>query len=679
MPGPVLPVVVVGAGYTGLGTAVGLQEAGITGFTVLDRARPEPGSWRDDTIALFGLGAHVMFGSEVTRIELDDDVWIVDLEGGQRVTAHTVVLATGSVGGSPDIPGLDGYTGKVLDAAEVGDGAGLAGLRVAVVGNSAAAASILPVVVRNAATVKLFQSSPDWILPRPSGRIGQLLDRTLRDETRQAWFSGRRPKSRGLLEVVAQRNLRRRVPDPWIRRQLTPLRLTGRPNVVVTDEFLTALQARNCKLVTWPIARFSGGGIRTAEGIDHQCDAVIFASNPDAGSSTERVSVVGARRRKLKQAGSIPTTVAGFPNLFIADPPTTEPSRDSARKTQARINAVVGGVSLALRSLDATGTVVVEASRRTKATAALTAIGLRPVLSRARLDKTGKPGVLLARQIVSTIMAIGGSMPRGTEVARLRDPLRGEWVRAGAALSADDPGPVILYVHGSGYVICSAKTHRSMVARLSEATGLPAFTVDYRLAPEHLFPAAADDVRAAYDWLLERGHAAQDIVVAGDSAGGHLAVDLLIENHRLGVPQPGAMALFSPLLDLTLGLAAEREKVQPDPVITAAAAKHLVDKYTRAEPADSPRLRLSFPPGITLPPILIQAGGVEFLAADAQQLAHMIEQAGGQCDLQVWPGQIHVFQALPRLIPEANPALSEAARFITGVLTHRPSRTARTA
>lgn len=679
MTGSTLPVVVVGAGYTGLGTAVGLQEAGITDFTVLDRTRPAPGSWRDDTIALFNLDPHVKFGNDVTRIALDGDVWIVDTEAGQRFTARAVVLATGSADGNPDIRGIEGYTGKILDAARIGDGPELAGLRVAVVGNSAAAASVLPVAVRNAASVKLFQSSPDWVLPRPSGRIGQLVDRTLRRETRQAWFAGRRPKTRGLLEVVAQRNLRRRVPDPWIRRQLTPLRLTGRPNVVVTDEFLTALQAPNCKLVTWPIARFSSGGIRTAEGIDHQCDVVVFASSPDAGSTIAVVPVVGAQRRKLKPTDRVSATVAGFPNLFLADLPATEPSRDSARKTQARINAVVGGVSLALRTADIAGTAVPEASRRTKATAALTAIGLRPVLSRARLDKTGKPGVLLARQIVATIMAAGGSMPRGTEVVRLRDPLRGEWVRAGSALSGDDPGPVILYIHGSGYVICSAKTHRSMVARLSEATGLPAFTVDYRLAPEHVFPAAADDVRAAYDWLLERGHAAQNIVVAGDSAGGHLAVDLLIENHRLSVPQPGAMALFSPLLDMTLGLAAEREKVQPDPVITATAAKHLVDKYTRFEPADSPRLRLSFPAGISLPPTLIQAGGAEFLAADAQELARMIESAGGQCDLQIWPEQIHVFQALPRLIPEANAALSEAARFITGVLTQQTLRTAQTA
>ncbi|MEU9805217.1 alpha/beta hydrolase fold domain-containing protein [Mycobacterium sp. NPDC050853] len=679
MPGAVLSVVVVGAGYTGLGTAVGLLEAEVTDFMVLDRARPEPGSWRDDTIALFRLGRHVEFGNDVTRIALDGDDWVLDTEAGQRFTARTVVLATGSVEGSPDIRGIENYTGKIIDAAQVGDGADLAGLRVAVVGNSAAAASVLSTVVRKATSVKLFQSSPDWILPRSNNRFGDLVDRTLRRETRQAWFSGRRPKSLGLLEVVAQRNLRRRVPDPWIRRQLTPLRLTGRPNVVVADEFLTALQAPNCKLVTWPIARFSTGGIRTAEGIDHQCDVVVFASNPDAGSTTAAVPVVGARRRKLKPADRASVTVAGFPNLFIADLPAAEPSRDSARKTQARINTVVGGVSLAIRAVDTAGAAVPSPSRRTRATATLTAIGLRPLLSRARVDKTGRPGVLLARQIVSTIMAVGGSMPRGTEVTRVRDPLRGEWVRAGAALSADDVGPVILYIHGSGYVICSAKTHRSMVARLSEATGLPAFTVDYRLAPEHVFPAAADDVRAAYDWLLERGHAAKDIVIAGDSAGGHLAIDLLIENHRLGVPQPGAVALFSPLLDLTLGLAAEREKVHADPVITAEAAKHLVDKYTRFEPADSPRLRLSLPAGISLPPTLIQAGGVEFLADDAAELAQMIERASGQCDLQIWPGQLHVFQALPRLIPEADPALHEAARYINGVLTQQPLRTARTA
>lgn len=271
-------------------------------------------------------------------------------------------------------------------------------------------------------------------------------------------------------------------------------------------------------------------------------------------------------------------------------------------------------------------------------------------------------------------MTAGSPMPTNVRIDRVREQgLRGEWVHAP---DSDHDGPVIFYIHGSGYVVCSSRTHRRLVARLSQASGLPAFSLDYRLAPEHPFPAAADDVRAAYQWLLSTGHAAKDIVIAADSAGGHLAVDLIAENHRMGVAQPGALVLFSPLADLTLGLSAERERDAPDPIISAAAARRLVDCYTAAQPVDSPRLRLALGPGVMLPPTLIQVGGREMMVADAEHLELMITRAGGACELQVWPGQVHVFQALPRFSSEATAAVREAARFITATLAARSELTA---
>nr|WP_217901097.1 MULTISPECIES: alpha/beta hydrolase [unclassified Rhodococcus (in: high G+C Gram-positive bacteria)] len=293
----------------------------------------------------------------------------------------------------------------------------------------------------------------------------------------------------------------------------------------------------------------------------------------------------------------------------------------------------------------------------------MTRLMLRPMTN---LLPTSRSGIEFSRRLVATSMNLFGPVPKGTRVDIVGDgPVRGEWVRAPGLT----PGPrVILYIHGSAYVICSARTHRGLTARLSSATGLPVFTVDYRLAPEHPFPAAADDLESAYRWLLGQGYDAANIVIAGDSAGGHLAADLLIENDRTGTPQPGAMVLFSPLVDLDFELSARMERTRKDPMISAKAARGLVALYTEGHDADLPRLRLDLALARDLPPTLIQVGGVEMLRGDARHLHSMIDAAGGRSELEIWPDQMHVFQALPRLIPEAAHALERAAEFITHAL-----------
>ncbi|MFI6165167.1 alpha/beta hydrolase [Nocardia sp. NPDC051052] len=306
------------------------------------------------------------------------------------------------------------------------------------------------------------------------------------------------------------------------------------------------------------------------------------------------------------------------------------------------------------------------ASARSTLAAAATQIGLRPLNNAVPMNATG---VWFARKLVATFMAVGGPVPRGTAVTPVRSgPVRGEWVRAAGVCFGRQ---AIYYIHGSAYVICSARTHRGLAAQLSRKTGLPVFVTDYRLAPEHRFPAAADDIEAGYRWLLERGYAADDLVIAGDSAGGHLALDLLIENDRHRIPQPAAVAMFSPLFDLTLRLAAEQERRHRDPLISAEAASRMPREYTQGLPDDLPRLRLTVPQGMPLPPMLIQVGGTEMLRADARALCEMVRAAGGSCELEVWPGQVHVFQALPTLVPEADQALTRAAEFLRAALADR--------
>ncbi|KFZ84060.1 alpha/beta hydrolase [Amycolatopsis sp. MJM2582] len=288
---------------------------------------------------------------------------------------------------------------------------------------------------------------------------------------------------------------------------------------------------------------------------------------------------------------------------------------------------------------------------------ALTSAFVRPI---ANAIPANRAGVAFSRAFIASSLWLASPPLKGS---RIEPGIRGEWVRAPGT---SEGNAVVLYIHGSGYALCSARTHRGLTTRVSAGTGLPVFACEYRLAPRHRFPSAADDVRAAYDRLLDQGY--RRILVAGDSAGGHLAVDLaaqLLREHR---EPPAALALFSPLFDVTFGLAAERERMSPDPMISAAAAAQLVGLYTVDADLASERLRFAFDDIKGFPPTIIQAGGREMLAADAIELARALRRAGADCELDVVPGQMHVFQALTRFIPEAAPAMERACRFLTGNL-----------
>lgn len=306
-------------------------------------------------------------------------------------------------------------------------------------------------------------------------------------------------------------------------------------------------------------------------------------------------------------------------------------------------------------------------SRRSRGAGAISGLTLRQIS--AVLPPERAWGLWASRQIVARLMAAFGPSLAGVSVEPVHTTtpdgraVVGEWVRGPGVEYGRD---AIYYLHGSGYALCSPRTHRRLTGWLSRMTGLPVFCVDYRLAPLHRFPAAADDVRAGWDWL--RGRYAPDrLLVAGDSAGGHLAVDLLLQPEVAAAP-PAGLVMFSPLYDLTFALARARERRRRDPAIRSRDAVRLLALYGGGVDPAHPRLALDVGGGPPLPPTLIQAGGAEMLAADAHQLAADIRAAGGRCALQVWPDQPHVFQALPRLTPEAVPAMREVVRFIGATL-----------
>jgi len=282
----------------------------------------------------------------------------------------------------------------------------------------------------------------------------------------------------------------------------------------------------------------------------------------------------------------------------------------------------------------------------------------------------GELGVKVTRHVLAALMAGSGTTPLGVQVAPVDSTtegfgrVKGEWVRP----TTPRPGMVIFYIHGSGYALCSLKTHRPMVSRLAKETRVQVFSAEYRLAPEHPYPAAPDDIERSYDWLLAQGWTPDQVVVAGDSAGGHLALDLALRLLREGRELPAGLLMFSPLADVTCALIAEREKAMPDPMISAAGVRKLFAHYLlETDPLD-PRLTHVVEQHEALPPTLIQAGGAEFLAADAHHLHDMLAASGTDVQLEIWPGQMHVFQAANRMVPEADRALRRAARFVVSTL-----------
>ncbi|MCW2899747.1 MAG: Alpha/beta hydrolase fold-3 domain protein [Streptosporangiaceae bacterium] len=240
-------------------------------------------------------------------------------------------------------------------------------------------------------------------------------------------------------------------------------------------------------------------------------------------------------------------------------------------------------------------------------------------------------------------------------------PVVGEWVIPTTKSTTDG---AILYLHGGGYVACSPRTHRPITVRLAVDSQLPVLALRYRLAPEHPFPAALLDALDAYRFLLARGIPGSRIIVAGDSAGGHLAASLAGELCRVDLPLPAGIVLYSPWVDLSCKLSSERDHGCRDPYVSLAAARVAGQLYVGKGDFDDPRLSLLTCPWTSTPPFFVQVGGGEVLRGEAEQLAEVLRLAGATCELQVWAGQMHVFQMLNQVLPEARAAMLETARFI---------------
>ncbi|MER7487606.1 alpha/beta hydrolase [Streptomyces sp. NPDC126497] len=226
----------------------------------------------------------------------------------------------------------------------------------------------------------------------------------------------------------------------------------------------------------------------------------------------------------------------------------------------------------------------------------------------------------------------------------------------------------LLYLHGGGYVIGSPDTHAGLVGELARRAGLRALSVDYRLAPEHPFPAAVDDGLAAYRELLAAGTDPRDLVLAGDSAGGGLSIATLLAAREAGLPQPAAVVVLSPWTDLTLAGESIRSKEDADPIFTADDVRAYADLYVGAGDRAHPLASPVFADLTGLPPLLVQVGANEILLDDAVRLAARAGADDVEVTLEVGPGLPHVFQHHYGRLDEADAALDRAARFLTAHL-----------
>jgi len=234
------------------------------------------------------------------------------------------------------------------------------------------------------------------------------------------------------------------------------------------------------------------------------------------------------------------------------------------------------------------------------------------------------------------------------------------WLTAPGA----DTSRVLLFLHGGGFEFGSLRSDGELAARLGRASGMRVLFLEYRLAPEHPFPAAIDDVLAAWHWLRDDQHlSARSMAVAGDSAGGGLAVALLVATRDAGEALPAAAVLMSPTVDLTSSGASMTERADQDPFSTPAMLRQFASDYLAGADPKTPLASPLFASLAGLPPLLIQVGTADLLLSDSERLAAAAAESGVDVILEIGEGLPHVYPIMLGT-PEAAEATEQAGKFL---------------
>jgi epsilon-lactone hydrolase len=243
--------------------------------------------------------------------------------------------------------------------------------------------------------------------------------------------------------------------------------------------------------------------------------------------------------------------------------------------------------------------------------------------------------------------------------------MKAEWLRQ----TGLTPQRAVLYLHGGGYVCGSIESHRPLTAAFAEVFDGAVLSIDFRMAPEHPFPAAVEDAVAGYRHLLECGFPPEAIGIAGDSAGGGLVVGMMVALRHQGLPMPGAGWIISPWSDLTHSGETIDSNAASDPMVFASTLSASRDIYLGGAAIEHPYAHASAGNFSSFPPLLIQVSATEILLDDAIRLARLAALEGVPVSLEIWPGLVHVWHLFSRDLQEARDALAQAAHWLNARLS----------
>ncbi len=290
------------------------------------------------------------------------------------------------------------------------------------------------------------------------------------------------------------------------------------------------------------------------------------------------------------------------------------------------------------------------------------AVQLKEAFRRFRDESINKPQGSL-EEIRAAAVAFGNLTSEPTGVACTLVDASGvpaQWLTPDGAAT----DRVLLYVHGGGYVLMSAETHRKMVGHIAKAAGCRALNVDYRLAPEHPHPAAVTDAVTAYQWLLAQGIKPQHIAIAGDSAGGGLTLGTGLKIRDAGLPLPAALAPISPWTDMECAGESYTTRAALDMIVSPIGIKQMVGAFLQGANTRDPYASPLYADLKGLPPIYIQVGDEEVLLDDSTRFATRAQKAGVDVLLEIFPEMQHVFQIAAGGMPEADAAIAKLGAWL---------------
>lgn len=290
---------------------------------------------------------------------------------------------------------------------------------------------------------------------------------------------------------------------------------------------------------------------------------------------------------------------------------------------------------------------------------------LKQFLTAATAPLARRQPSIAAMRLTLELGSLFQFLPWGVHLESIRlEGMAAEWIRPATA----DPRRVLLYLHGGGYVLGSLNTHRSLVGTLAQRCGMHALAIDYRKAPDFPFPAALDDALLAYRWLLAQGYEPNNIILAGDSAGGGLVLALLLALRNHHEPLPAAAIGLSPWTDLVLPTGTIRRVAAEElQLLEALAIRGWGSLYAAKMPLSAPLVSPVQAALHDLPPLLLQTSDAEVLYDDVLKFAAKAKKAGVPVTLQAFSGLVHWWHLFWRLVPEAREALDKAAAFTQGI------------